>query len=60
MAITGIGSNYSNVYGSTYTTQKNETVKKTETRKLRQHRRRTQGQTAYRIIIPTCRRIMTV
>ena len=32
MAISGIGSNYSNVYGSTYTAQKNETVKKTETK----------------------------
>ena len=32
MAITGIGSNYSNVYGSTYTAQKNEAVKKTETK----------------------------
>ena len=29
MAISGIGSNYNNVYGSTYTAQKNETVKKT-------------------------------
>lgn len=32
MAISGIGSNYSNVYGSTYTAQKNETLKKTETK----------------------------
>ena len=32
MAISGIGSNYSNVYGGTYTAQKNETVKKTETK----------------------------
>ena len=32
MAISGIGNNYSNVYGSTYTAQKNETVKKTETK----------------------------
>lgn len=32
MAISGIGNNYSNVYGGTYTTQKNETVKKTETK----------------------------
>ena len=32
MAISGIGSNYSNVYGSTYTAQKNEAVKKTETK----------------------------
>ena len=32
MAISGIGNNYSNVYGSTYTAQKNEAVKKTETK----------------------------
>lgn len=32
MAISGVGSNYSNVYGSTYTVQKNEAVKKTETK----------------------------
>ena len=32
MAISGIGSNYSNMYGSTYTAQKNEAVKKTETK----------------------------
>lgn len=32
MAISGIGSNYSNVYGSTYAAQKNEAVKKTETK----------------------------
>ena len=32
MAITGIGSNYNNVYESTYASQKNETVKKTETK----------------------------
>ena len=32
MAISGVGSNYGNVYGSTYTAQKNETVKKTETK----------------------------
>ncbi len=32
MAISGIGSNYNNVYGSTYTAQKNEAVKKTETK----------------------------
>lgn len=32
MAISGVGSNYSNVYGSTYTAQKNEAVKKTETK----------------------------
>ena len=32
MAISGIGNNYSNVYGSTYTAQKNETLKKTETK----------------------------
>lgn len=31
MAITGIGSNYNNVYESTYTSQKNEAAKKTET-----------------------------
>ena len=32
MAITGIGSNYNNVYESTYASQKNETTKKTETK----------------------------
>ena len=32
MAITGIGSNYNNMYGSTYTSQKNEAVKKAETK----------------------------
>ena len=32
MAISGVGSNYGNVYGSTYTAQKNEAVKKTETK----------------------------
>lgn len=32
MAITGIGSNYNNVYESTYATQKNEVAKKTETK----------------------------
>ena len=32
MAISGVGSNYNNVYGSTYTAQKNEAVKKTETK----------------------------
>lgn len=32
MAITGIGSNYSNVYESTYTSQKNEATKKAETK----------------------------
>lgn len=32
MAISGIGSNYNNVYGSAYTAQKNEAVKKTETK----------------------------
>ena len=32
MAISGVGSNYSNVYESTYTAQKNEAVKKTETK----------------------------
>lgn len=32
MAISGVGNNYSNVYGSAYTTQKNEAVKKTETK----------------------------
>ena len=32
MAISGVGSNYGNVYGSTYMAQKNETVKKTETK----------------------------
>ncbi len=32
MAITGIGSNYNNVYESTYAAQKNETAKKTETK----------------------------
>lgn len=31
MAITGIGSNYNNVYESTYTSQKNEAAKKPET-----------------------------
>ena len=31
MAISGIGSNYNNVYGSTYATQKNEVAKKAET-----------------------------
>ena len=30
MAISGMGSNYSNVYGSIYTAQKNEAVKRTE------------------------------
>lgn len=32
MAISGIGSNYNNVYGSTYAAQKNEAVKKAETK----------------------------
>jgi len=32
MAISGVGSNYNNVYGSTYATQKNEAVKKAETK----------------------------
>lgn len=32
MAISGIGSNYGSLYGSTYTAQKNEAVKKTETK----------------------------
>ena len=32
MAITGIGSNYNNVYESTYASQKNETAKKSETK----------------------------
>ena len=32
MAITGIGSNYNNVYESTYASQKNETAKKAETK----------------------------
>ena len=32
MAISGIGNNYGNVYGSTYMAQKNEAVKKTETK----------------------------
>lgn len=32
MAITGIGSNYNNVYGNTYTSQKNEAAKKAETK----------------------------
>ena len=32
MAISGVGSNYGNVYGSTYMAQKNEVVKKTETK----------------------------
>ena len=32
MAISGVGSNYGNVYGSTYMAQKNEAVKKTETK----------------------------
>ena len=32
MAISGIGSNYSNVYENTYTTQKNEAAKKAETK----------------------------
>ena len=32
MAISGIGSNYNNVYEGTYATQKNEAVKKAETR----------------------------
>ncbi len=32
MAITGVGSNYNNVYESTYAAQKNETAKKTETK----------------------------
>lgn len=32
MAISGVGNNYSNVYGSAYTAQKNEAVKKTETK----------------------------
>ncbi len=32
MAITGIGSNYNNVYESTYASQKNETAKKEETK----------------------------
>ena len=32
MAITGIESNYNNVYESTYTSQKNETAKKAETK----------------------------
>lgn len=31
MAVTGIGSNYNNVYESTYASQKNEAAKKTET-----------------------------
>lgn len=30
MAISGVGSSYGNVYGNTYTAQKNEAVKKTE------------------------------
>ncbi len=32
MAISGIGSNYNNVYGSTYASQKNEAAKKDETK----------------------------
>ena len=32
MAITGIGNNYTNVYGRAYVSQKNETIKKTETK----------------------------
>ncbi len=36
MAISGIGSNYNNVYGSTYVAQKNEAVKKTETKEAAQ------------------------
>ena len=32
MAITGIGSNYNNVYGNTYASQKNEAAKKAETK----------------------------
>ena len=32
MAITGIGSNYNNVYGNTYPSQKNEVTKKAETK----------------------------
>lgn len=32
MAITGIGSNYNNVYGNTYASQKNEVTKKAETK----------------------------
>ena len=32
MAISGVGNNYSNVYGSAYTAQKSEAVKKTETK----------------------------
>ena len=57
MAISGIGNNYSNVYGSTYTAQKNETVKKTETKEAAPAQAKNTGQTVYRIIIPTCRRI---
>lgn len=36
MVISGIGSNYNNVYGSTYAAQKNEEVKKTETKEAAQ------------------------
>lgn len=32
MAISGVGSSYGNVYGSTYMAQKNDAVKKTETK----------------------------
>lgn len=34
MAISGIGSNYNNMYGSTYATQKNEALKKAETKEI--------------------------
>ena len=38
MAISGIGNNYDNVYGSAYTAQKNETVKKMETKETAQEK----------------------
>lgn len=41
MAVTGIGSNYSNVYESTYATQKQETAKKKETKSATEVRKNT-------------------
>ncbi len=63
MAITGIGSNYNNVYEGTYATEKNEAAKKAEMKEAapaQAGKSQNTGERRYPIIIPICRRITTV
>ena len=63
MAITGIGNSYNNVYENTYVSQKNEEVKRLETKETRLHRQekqRVQQAAVCQITIPILQKNMIV